>query len=85
MAPNPRNYRQLRAHILATRPPICAWCGQPIDLTLSGNDPQGPSVDHILPRAQGGTNHPTNLQPMHRRCNTQRGNQPLPQHTSRNW
>lgn len=85
MASNPRSYRRVRDYILATHPPVCAWCGGAIDLTLSGNDPLGPSVDHILPRAQGGTDHPNNLQPMHRRCNTTRGNQPLPKHTSRDW
>jgi 5-methylcytosine-specific restriction endonuclease McrA len=82
---NPRRYRELRDHILRTRPNLCAWCGQPIDLSLSGNHPQGPSVDHILPRAQGGRDTPANLQPMHRRCNTIRGNRPLPKQTSRDW
>lgn len=85
MANNPRAYRKLRSYILATRPPICAWCGERIDLALSGDHPLGPSVDHILPRAQGGRDTPSNLQPMHRRCNTQRGNRPLPKLHSRDW
>jgi 5-methylcytosine-specific restriction endonuclease McrA len=81
---NTRAYRRLRAHVLATKPNVCAWCGDPIDLTLSGNHPLGPSVDHILPRAQGGRDVPSNLQPMHRRCNTARGQAPLPG-PSRDW
>ena len=81
----PNRWQRLRAHILATRPPICGWCGEVIDLNLSGNHPRGPSVDHIVPRAQGGTDDRSNLQPAHRRCNTQRGQAPVRNRTSREW
>jgi 5-methylcytosine-specific restriction endonuclease McrA len=83
---NPRWYRELRTHVLRTKPPVCALCGQLIDLTLSGLHPDGPHVDHIVPRSKGGQDTYTNLQPTHRRCNLQRGNRPLGGgNTSRDW
>ncbi len=85
MASNSRRYRQLRAYVLATKPPICAWCGNDIDRNLSGLHPDGPHADHIVPRSKGGPDTYANLQPMHRRCNLQRGNRPLGKHTSRDW
>ena len=83
--PSTRRYRQLRAAVLAMKPPVCGWCGGWIDRTLSGRHPLGPSVDHVIPRAQGGPDTIANLQPMHLRCNIQRGNRPLPLRTSRDW
>ena len=80
-----RPWRRLRHHILTTRPAICAQCGQPIDLTLSGFHDYGPTVDHVEPRARGGTDHPTNLQPMHRICNLRKGSRPTDTPHSRNW
>jgi 5-methylcytosine-specific restriction endonuclease McrA len=81
----PNRYQRLRAEVLLTKPPVCAWCGREIDLALSGKDPLGPTIDHILPRSKGGTNRPDHLQPMHRQCNERRGNRPLLQRNSRDW
>lgn len=53
---NTRRWRQVRAAVLAASD-ICWICGRP------GAD----TVDHIVPRAQGGTDHPTNLRPAHGR------------------
>lgn len=47
----------------------CGICGDPIDDDLTGRDPDGPTVDHILPRHAGGSDDPQNLQAAHRRCN----------------
>lgn len=41
----------------------CAICGE------AGAD----SVDHRIPLAAGGTNAPSNLQPVHLRCNLRKG------------
>lgn len=30
------------------------------------------SADHEIPRSRGGTDHPANLRPAHRRCNSRR-------------
>lgn len=68
-------WRTLRATVLAARPLICALCGFPIEPTLSGRHPFGPSVDCEIPVSRGGS--PTdlaNLRPAHLICNQKRGN-----------
>lgn len=40
----------------------CLCCGWPVS-----------QIDHIVPLARGGTNHPTNIQPLCRRCNSSKG------------
>lgn len=51
----------------------CGICRRPVEMTLAAPDPGCPSVDHIHPRANGGTNHPGNLQLAHLRCNVLKG------------
>lgn len=57
-----RRWNQLSAAILAAND-ICHLCQQP------GAD----TVDHITPRAHGGTHDPRNLAPAHRSCNSRKG------------
>lgn len=64
-------YDRNRKRILRTHT-VCCICGEPVDKTLSGRDPDGPSIDHIVPRAEGGTNQLDNLALAHLRCNTAR-------------
>lgn len=52
----------------------CNICRRKINLTLSGADPMGPTIDHLLPISMGGTNDPLNLALAHRKCNTSRNN-----------
>ncbi len=47
----------------------CGICKQPVDMKLKAPELMRPSVDHIFPRARGGTNEPDNLQLAHLRCN----------------
>lgn len=42
---------------------VCRYCGSVDDLT----------IDHIVPRCQGGSDEPENLTPACRRCNSQKG------------
>lgn len=50
----------------------CHVCGLPVDKTLSGRHPLGPTVDHLVPVAAGGTHDRANLRLAHARCNNQR-------------
>ncbi len=50
---------------------LCAICGEPI--SLGGTKGKGGlTVDHIIPKALGGTYAKDNLQPAHARCNHKR-------------
>ncbi|MGL1831966.1 UNVERIFIED_CONTAM: HNH endonuclease, partial [Acinetobacter sp. HSTU-ASm16] len=50
----------------------CPTCGTWIDYHHAGL-PNSPEVDHITPRAQGGTDAPANLQVLCRSCNRSKG------------
>jgi 5-methylcytosine-specific restriction endonuclease McrA len=58
---NTAAWRRARAAQLA-RQPWCSTCPATTDLT----------VDHIIPLAQGGTDDPSNLRTLCRRCNGRR-------------
>ncbi len=83
-----RAWTRLRTLVLATEP-NCWICGQPIDHTLPGTHPQGPTVDHIHPTAQGGPPLTrSNLRAAHATCNMQRHHRVKPTHlgtNSRPW
>lgn len=56
------DWQRVRAEVLS-RSDLCHLCGLP------GAD----TVDHIIPRAKGGTNDLRNLAPAHNQCNARRG------------
>lgn len=47
----------------------CGICGETVDLDRKHPDPFSPSVDHVIPRARGGTDEASNLQVAHLTCN----------------
>lgn len=47
----------------------CKICGEVVDMAATAKDLFRPSIDHIVPRAHGGTNDPENLQLAHLWCN----------------
>lgn len=47
----------------------CQLCGKRIDRTKTAPHPKAPTIDHLLPLAQGGAHVPANLQAAHFRCN----------------
>ena len=55
----------------------CHLCGGVVDMTLSGQDQLGPTVDHLVPLSAGGADCSTNVALAHRACNTKRGTRPL--------
>lgn len=64
-----------KAHIKATRPPICAMCGYPIHMDADPQrHPLACAVDEWFPRHLGGSAiDPTNLRLLHRHCNGSKG------------
>ena len=51
----------------------CGICGLVIDFVLSGREPMGRTVDHVLPRSKGGAHSWANTQLAHLRCNLSKG------------
>jgi 5-methylcytosine-specific restriction endonuclease McrA len=67
--PRNRSYLNTRTLILANAR-TCGICGKPF------TDPKDPPVlDHVEPRAYGGSDDPSNLQAAHRSCNGRKGSQ----------
>jgi hypothetical protein len=55
---------------------VCQLCGDripDIGFDYESPDPDRLSVDHIVPRSQGGGDEWENLQPVHQRCNMRKG------------
>lgn len=57
-----RSWRRIRAQILALDAYRCQRCGLPAT-----------EVDHIIPVADGGTDHPSNLRSLCHACHASRG------------
>lgn len=62
-----------RARIAEKTGFICALCRKPVDLTIKSPHPDSPSIDHIVPTANGGTDDESNLQIAHLKCNKMKG------------
>lgn len=52
----------------------CSWCGQPFDFTLDYNHPLAFTADHPEAIGNGGDLVKQDLEPMHKSCNSKRGN-----------
>lgn len=51
----------------------CQLCLSPVRPDEDSNHPRYPTLDHIVPRARGGSDDPENLRLACRQCNTRRG------------
>jgi 5-methylcytosine-specific restriction endonuclease McrA len=51
----------------------CQLCRRKVDMRLKTPHPLSPSIDHIVPLADGGDDTRANVQLAHRRCNTSKG------------
>jgi len=51
----------------------CAMCLTKVDRRAGRNSPTGATIDHIVPKARGGTSDRTNLQLACRKCNLEKG------------
>jgi 5-methylcytosine-specific restriction endonuclease McrA len=52
---------------------MCRLCGGEVDRTRPSADPMAPTLDHVIPRAQGGPHTRANTQLAHRVCNQRKG------------
>lgn len=86
-----RANRARKAYVFASWSGPCILCNRPIDMTLSGLDPNGPTLEHIIPVSRGGDPLAFENQAVsHRTCNLSRGNKLLTElpkklRTSRDW
>lgn len=55
---------------------ICQICFTYIDANTKYPDPMSLSIDHIIPRSQGGNHLASNLRIAHLQCNINRGDKP---------
>lgn len=55
---------------------VCQLCLQDVDQRLRAPHPWSATVDHVIPKSEGGTMRLDNLQLAHRVCNQQRHNGP---------
>lgn len=51
----------------------CHLCHKTVNPMLSGLDPDGPTIDHLVPISRGGTDERRNVRLAHRRCNQRKG------------
>lgn len=72
-----RKYRVSARQLAARDGAICGICGEEVDMTIRMPDRRCASVDHVIPRARGGKNDPTNLQLAHFICNSRKSDSVL--------
>lgn len=51
----------------------CKLCRRKVDMQLKAPHPKSPTVDHIVPLAQGGDDTRVNVQLAHWGCNSRKG------------
>lgn len=61
----------IRDRLFITQKGRCCWCHLTMDRTGKGG--RGITLDHIIPRAKGGTDEESNLTAACRLCNAARG------------
>lgn len=71
-------WNRLRLAVLERDGWVCSTCGK----ALEGDDA---TVDHVIPKAAGGTDDTSNLVSMCRTCNASKGDRPAPVLVRVNW
>ena len=67
---------KLRFKLAERDGPNCHICGGLMNFDRPRRK-TGATVDHVIPRSQGGSNDISNLKLAHKRCNEARGDTPL--------
>lgn len=71
---NNTEWRLARKRAIRSLDPVCAICHTYIDLDAPAFSPLAVEVDHIVPRARGGSLYElSNLQLTHSKCNRKKG------------
>lgn len=71
---NGRDWNNARKRAIASKEPYCAICHGFIDVDAPAFSANAVEVDHIVPRARGGSLYEMdNLQLTHSRCNRKKG------------
>jgi 5-methylcytosine-specific restriction endonuclease McrA len=65
--------RYTMAGVAARDHHVCHLCEGTVDMRLPGTDPNGPTIDHLVPISNGGVDSPDNVALAHRACNVSRG------------
>lgn len=73
-----RHRENIRRQLKERQGSRCALCGERMHFTGDPLSPFYATLDHIVPRKDGGSNNRRNLQLAHRKCNHERGHTPLP-------
>lgn len=66
--------RVVRREVFARDAYMCKLCGEPLDMSKQAPHPLSPSIDHVIPLANGGTHEPGNVQAAHFLCNSVKSN-----------
>lgn len=74
--PSSGRRRRLLEQVIARDGLHCHLCGLLVDLTGTGYD--RPTLDHVIPRGEGGSHRLSNLRMAHAGCNHMRDRLPLP-------
>lgn len=61
------------ADVVARDGKKCHLCRKVVDVSLPGTDRMGPTIDHLVPIADGGLDELANVRLAHRACNCARG------------
>lgn len=73
-----RHLQYIRQRLIAEHGMVCAICGKPIE------SEHELTVDHIIPRAMGGSTTYENCQLAHKACNFRKGNKNIDPETVEN-
>jgi len=63
-----------RAKVFAGDSFVCQLCFEPMDMSAKVPNSWAPTIDHIVPLANGGMHEPSNVQSAHFLCNSKKGN-----------
>jgi 5-methylcytosine-specific restriction endonuclease McrA len=66
--------RKIRQRIYKRDGYICWLCLGDVDITLTDGNPFAPTLDHVVPRKDGGKDSLSNLKLAHAVCNNMRHN-----------